>query len=71
MPKMNNIHQRPMHTIPVSQVALYSREIAVVQYSRSLCRNLVYFALIWRMLVLNPDVCYSGVDHVYRRPRLQ
>ena len=43
---------RTMYAIPVSHVALYSRKIAVVHYSRSLCRTLVCFALIWRMLVL-------------------
>ena len=41
-----------MYTIPVSHVALYSHKIAVVHYSRSPCRTLVCFALIWRMLVL-------------------
>ena len=41
-----------MYTIPVFHFALYSRQIAVVHYSRSPCRTLVCFALIWRMLVL-------------------
>ena len=41
-----------MYTIPVSHVALYSHKIAVVHYSRSPCRTLVCFALIWHMLVL-------------------
>ena len=41
-----------MYTIPVSHVALYSCKIAVVHYSRSTCRTLVCFALIWHMLVL-------------------